>query len=149
MDEFPPSARAASTTPSPSGGPDLCGTMSSSAGPGPHLLDVDEMLRLVLKGVETANGMGFSRIRSTYFTDSGKRRSTASNITGRRHQPPRALRACPRAKGRPMVTVDSKGYVWSARWDGGRVVRYTPDGQEDCASSCGQEGFQLTFGGNG
>lgn len=29
------------------------------------------------------------------------------------------------------MTVDAEGYVWSARWDGGCLVRYTPDGTED------------------
>ena len=27
------------------------------------------------------------------------------------------------------LTVDTEGYVWSARWGGGRVFRYAPDGQ--------------------
>jgi D-xylonolactonase len=26
------------------------------------------------------------------------------------------------------MTVDAQGYVWSARWDGGCLVRYTSDG---------------------
>jgi len=29
------------------------------------------------------------------------------------------------------MTVDAEGYVWSARWDGGCLVRYTLDGTED------------------
>ena len=29
------------------------------------------------------------------------------------------------------LTVDEKGYVWSAKWDGWRVVRYAPDGSID------------------
>jgi len=29
------------------------------------------------------------------------------------------------------MTVDAEGYVWSARWDGGCLVRYAPDGTEE------------------
>ncbi len=27
------------------------------------------------------------------------------------------------------LTVDAGGYVWAAKWRGGRVVRYAPDGR--------------------
>ena len=29
------------------------------------------------------------------------------------------------------MTVDGEGYVWSARWDGSSLYRYTPDGVEE------------------
>ncbi|MGB0386295.1 MAG: SMP-30/gluconolactonase/LRE family protein [Ardenticatenaceae bacterium] len=29
------------------------------------------------------------------------------------------------------LTVDAEGYVWSAKWDGWRIVRYAPDGSID------------------
>ena len=29
------------------------------------------------------------------------------------------------------MTVDTEGYLWSAKWDGWRVVRYSPDGKID------------------
>lgn len=29
------------------------------------------------------------------------------------------------------VTVDADGFVWSCKWDGGRIVRYSPDGRVD------------------
>ena len=28
------------------------------------------------------------------------------------------------------MTVDAEGCVWSARWEGGCIVRYSPDGEE-------------------
>ncbi|MGI6206609.1 MAG: SMP-30/gluconolactonase/LRE family protein [Anaerolineae bacterium] len=132
----------------------FCGTMSSPAGPGRlYLLDVDEMLRLVLKGVETANGMGFSPDQKYfYFTDSGKREiyrfkyHVGSGAISHRELFVRV----PEGEGAPDgMTVDSKGYVWSARWDGGCVVRYTPDGQEDLRIQLpAKKVSSLTFGGN-
>jgi sugar lactone lactonase YvrE len=29
------------------------------------------------------------------------------------------------------VTVDAEGFVWNCKWDGGRIVRYAPDGSVD------------------
>lgn len=29
------------------------------------------------------------------------------------------------------VTVDAEGFVWNCKWDGGRIVRYAPDGSID------------------
>jgi sugar lactone lactonase YvrE len=29
------------------------------------------------------------------------------------------------------VTVDAEGFVWNCKWDGGRIVRYAPDGGVD------------------
>jgi D-xylonolactonase len=29
------------------------------------------------------------------------------------------------------MTVDAEGYVWSARWDGGALYRFAPDGSVD------------------
>ncbi|GAA1512041.1 hypothetical protein GCM10009827_027880 [Dactylosporangium maewongense] len=29
------------------------------------------------------------------------------------------------------VTVDADGFVWNCKWDGGRIVRYSPDGRID------------------
>ncbi len=28
------------------------------------------------------------------------------------------------------LTLDGDGYLWSARWDGDRLFRYTPEGEE-------------------
>jgi sugar lactone lactonase YvrE len=29
------------------------------------------------------------------------------------------------------VTIDAEGFIWNCKWDGGRVVRYAPDGTVD------------------
>lgn len=30
------------------------------------------------------------------------------------------------------AVVDKAGFLWNAQWDGSRIVRYTPNGHEDC-----------------
>jgi sugar lactone lactonase YvrE len=38
----------------------------------------------------------------------------------------------PEGEGGPDgMTVDAEGYVWSARWGGSCLVRYTPEGVEE------------------
>ena len=38
-------------------------------------------------------------------------------------------------EGRPWypdgVTVEAEGFVWNCKWDGGRIIRYAPDGSVD------------------
>jgi sugar lactone lactonase YvrE len=46
------------------------------------------------------------------------------------------------------LTVDSEGYVWSAMWDGWKIVRYAPDGQVDTEIRLPvQRPTSCTFGG--
>jgi len=46
------------------------------------------------------------------------------------------------------MTVDAEGYVWSARWDGGALVRYTPQGVEERRIKFpAQKVSSVTFGG--
>src|SRR5439155_15458375 len=46
------------------------------------------------------------------------------------------------------MTVDAQGYVWSARWDGGCLVRYTPEGVlERRISFPAKKVSSVTFGG--
>jgi sugar lactone lactonase YvrE len=94
-------------------------------------LTVDAMIR----GVRTSNGLGWSPDnRTMYFTDSPLKTIFAYDfdpetgaISNRRphiHTPDEP--------GVPDgLTVDREGCIWSARWDGYRITRYTPDGEED------------------
>lgn len=44
----------------------------------------------------------------------------------------RAFASVPKSDGLPDgLRVDADGGVWSARWGGGSIVRYAPDGRED------------------
>ena len=114
----------------------FCGTMSTAAHAGRlYRLDPDGTLALLVEGVGTSNGMGFTPDRKRmYHTDSRRREialydydAGAGSIANRR-----LFAQVPEGEGVPDgLTVDRAGYVWSARWDGGCLVRYTPQGAEE------------------
>jgi D-xylonolactonase len=90
------------------------------------------VVRVVEEGLELANGLGLSPDDSTlYLTDSAARRVYAYDHdagSGELHNR-RVFVAVPRDEGIPDgLTVDAEGFVWSAQWYGGQVVRYDPDG---------------------
>jgi D-xylonolactonase len=100
-----------------------------------YRLDRDGTFTVVLEGIGVSNGMGFTPDRKRmYYTDSRKReiylfdydRKTGA-ITNQR-----VFVRTPEGEGIPDgMTVDAEGYIWSARWDGGCLVRYAPDGTEE------------------
>jgi len=113
----------------------FCGTMATEKRPGClYRLDRDGTLSRILDGIGISNGLGFSPDRKRlYYTDSAKgeiyvfdyerESGTISNK--------RVLIRIPASEGEPDgLTVDAEGYIWSARWNGGRIVRYNPKGQE-------------------
>ncbi len=114
----------------------FCGTMPTRERLGRlYRLDPDGTLTTALEGVDISNGMGFTPDRAGFYhTDSNARTITRYDYdeeTG-------ALangRVFARHPGVTWVpdgmTVDAEGTVWSARWDGGCLVRYTPDGAEE------------------
>lgn len=115
----------------------FCGTMPTPQRPGRlYRLDPDGTLTEVVDGVGVANGLGFTPDRKgLYFTDTTKHviylfdyDEATGAISNRRdfvHVPQVA------GEGHPDgMTVDAEGHVWSARWDGSCLVRYTPAGAE-------------------
>ena len=114
----------------------FCGTMSTADRRGRlYRLDTDGRLTELLDDVDISNGMGFTPDRKQmYYTDSPKREiylfdydEDSGGITNRR-----VFVRTPKGKGVPDgMTVDAEGYIWSARWDGSSLVRYSPDGRED------------------
>jgi D-xylonolactonase len=98
-----------------------------------YLIGRDGGAVVVEEGLLLANGMGFSPDdRTLYVTDSAARRIYAydvepvSGALSRR----RTLVEVPRTEGLPDgLTVDAEGFVWSAQWYGGQVVRYDPEGR--------------------
>lgn len=115
----------------------FCGTMPTKERSGRlYRLDPDGGLTEVVDGVGTSNGLGFTPNRTgMYYTDTTKHLisyfdydEATGAIRNRRTfiQVPRD-----EGEGHPDgMTVDAEGYVWSARWDGGCIVRYAPDGTE-------------------
>ncbi len=113
----------------------FCGTMASADHQGRlYRLDRDRTLTVVLEDLGCPNGMGFTPdLGQTYFTDSGPGRiyrfdyDCASGELSNQH----VFVQVPEGEGKPDgLTVDAAGNVWSARWDGGCLVQYSPQGQE-------------------
>jgi len=112
----------------------FAGTMPAADALGDlYRIDPGGSASVVVEGVNVPNGMGFSGDGTTFFlTESEKRRIDAfdyaytSGAIGNR----RAFVETPPGDGVPDgMTVDAEGYLWSARWDGGRLVRYDPTGR--------------------
>jgi D-xylonolactonase len=99
-----------------------------------YRLDTDGSLHVVLEGVTVSNGMGFtSDRRHMYYTDSGPRQIYLfdyDEATGALSNQ-RIWLQVPEGEGVPDgMTVDAQDSIWSARWDGGALYRYTPEGIE-------------------
>ena len=114
----------------------FCGTMPVPDHLG-HLyrLDVDGRLTKLLDGIGTSNGLGFTPDRKQmYYTDTHKHEiylfdyDQATGAISRQ----RLFVKVPDGEGGPDgMTVDAEGYIWSARWGGSCLVRYTPEGVEE------------------
>lgn len=114
----------------------FCGTMPAPDRPGRlYRLDRDGSLTVLLEGIGCSNGMGFSPdLKQMYYTDSPKREIYIfdyDRATGALSNQQVFLRT-PDDEGFPDgMTVDAEGYIWTAKWDGWCLVRYSPDGRED------------------
>lgn len=113
----------------------FCGTMATGDIPGKlYRLDTDRSIRAVAEGIGCSNGMGFTPdLRSMYYTDSFKHEIYLydyDRATGEISNQ-RLFARLPNDLGFPDgMTVDAEGCLWSAVWDGGCVLRFTPDGSE-------------------
>lgn len=114
----------------------FCGTMPGKDRLGRlYRLDPDRTLTQLLDGIGCSNGMGFTPDRKgMYYTDSPVRkiyRFDYDEATGGLSNQ-RVFVETPKGEGVPDgMTVDAEGFVWTAKWDGGCMVRYAPDGSED------------------
>lgn len=113
----------------------FCGTMPTLESPGRfYRLNLDGSITLLLEGLEVPNGMGFTPDRKQfYLTESDKQKiylfdydQASGDLSNQR-----VYITTPKDEGVPDgMTVDAEGCIWSARWDGGHLCRYTPDGSE-------------------
>lgn len=116
----------------------FAGTMPTGGASGRlYRLDPDGALQLMFDELGLPNGMGFSPDRTRfYLTDSRARRIYCfdyDQVNGDLMNREVFVEVPDReGEGRPDgLTVDAEGGVWSARWGGGCVVRYHPEGTED------------------
>jgi D-xylonolactonase len=131
----------------------FCGTMPTADRLGRlYRLELDGTLTLLLEQIRCSNGMGFTPdLKQLYYTDSGAREiylfdyDQASGAISNR----RLFASNTEEQGSPDgMTVDAAGYVWSARWDGSCLARYTPDGVvERQIEFPAKKVSSLTFGG--
>jgi D-xylonolactonase len=132
----------------------FCGTMSAPAHRGRlYRLDCDGSLTVVLEGIGCSNGMAFSLDgRRMYYTDSYAREIYVFDYhkeTGELSNKRNFVRLSVKDGFPDGATVDAEGYLWSAIWGGGCIIRYTPDGREDRRITIPvQKVSSLTFGGD-
>lgn len=113
----------------------FCGTMPDMRHMGRlYRLELDGSVTLLFDGLGIPNGMGFSPdLKTLYFNDSyATARTTWAYEYDRSCGELGARRAFRDAKectdpGNPDgLAVDSEGCVWTARWDGGALLRHSP-----------------------
>lgn len=100
-----------------------------------YRLDPDLSCHRMADGIICSNGLGWSPDgRTMYYTDTWTRRIDAFDFDPARGEigNRRVFATVPADEGGPDgLAVDAEGGVWSARWDGWRVVRHTADGAVD------------------
>ncbi len=114
----------------------FCGTMPAPDHAGSlYRLDTDGSVTQVLDGIGISNGMGFTPdSKRMYYTDSPTHNiyifdydMDTGELSNRQ-----VFVNTGRSDGIPDgMTVDAGGYVWSARWDGSSLVRYSPAGEQE------------------
>lgn len=103
-----------------------------------YRLDPDGSVHVMLTNIGVPNGIGWSPDNTImYFADSPRQIITAYDFdaeNGTITQPRPFVLTGDEEGGLGLagfpdgLCVDSDGYVWSAFWDGGKVIRFAPDG---------------------
>lgn len=115
------------------------GSMSEAEHPQPegvlYRLDPDLSIHVVETGLGISNGLGWSPDdKIMYLTDSALKTIYAYDFDAETgsiaHR--RIFVQTPEEVFEPDgMTVDSQGCVWSACWNGAKIIRYTPEGKVD------------------
>ena len=95
------------------------------------MIGTDRVPKRMAEGFSVPNSIAFSPDgRTMYFADSPTRKIWAWPLRAKGGLGERRLFAEVEPPGYPDgATVDAEGHLWSAEWDGGRLVRYTPAGK--------------------
>jgi sugar lactone lactonase YvrE len=116
-------------------------------------VDRDGTVHVADEGFLLPNGLAFSPDETTmYFADSAARQIYAYDYDrrtgGLRNR--KVLIQVPDDEGLPDgLTVDAEGFLWSAQWYGGCVVRYDPEGKvERRIGIPAKQVSSVAFGGN-
>jgi sugar lactone lactonase YvrE len=115
-------------------------------------VDRDGTTEVADEGFHLPNGLAFSPDETImYFTDSATRQIYAYDYARRtgslRNR--KLLVQVPEEEGLPDgLTVDAEGFLWSAQWYGGCVVRYDPEGKmERRITIAAKQVSSVAFGG--
>lgn len=117
-----------------------------------YRLDPDLSIHRLLEGIRCPNGIAWSPDdRTMYLCDTWIRTIFALDFdtTSGSLRERRVFATLAPEQGYPDgLTVDAKGYVWNAHYDGWRITRYAPDGRVDRTIAMPvQHVTSLTFGG--
>lgn len=96
--------------------------------------DSDGSLHTMEKGLTISNGLGWSPDQKTfYLTDSPQQIIYAYDFdldTGNISNQRTVVNLNHESFYPDGLTIDSEGCIWSAMWDGGCVIRFSPTGEE-------------------
>lgn len=99
-----------------------------------YRMDTDLSVTRMVTGITISNGLGWSPDNSImYYCDTGARTIWAYDFDASTGdiENKRAFVVVPDEPGAGApdgLTVDAEGFLWSARWEGWKVVRHAPDG---------------------
>lgn len=99
-----------------------------------YCLEADGTARAVYEGFFVPNGFAWSPDGGRFYINDSPRAMFVAEFdaAGGRAGPPFVFADVSAAPGYPDgMAVDAEGFLWNARWDGGGIARFAPDGRLD------------------